>query len=95
MALVYGQGAGNHQRNHNDIKEEAPGQTSFAKRRDYKDENHKRDGYESKAQVARPEFAHVHVENFASGRMRIVGHEEYPPKDCRGADERKYSQEGA
>src|SRR5580658_8217672 len=94
-ALVYGQRTGNHERDHNEIEEEAPGKTCFAKRSDHKKKNHKRDGDKSKAKVARPELAHVRVENCASCRMRIVGHEGYPPKDRQLADDRKYIREDA
>ena len=44
----------NHQGNHNDVEDEAPGKPRLSKRSDHKDQNHKRDGDQSEAKIARP-----------------------------------------
>ena len=94
-ALVYDQGRRDHQRDHSDFEEDASAKTGFAKRGDHEDQNSQGNGDKCQAEVARPEFAHAHVEQSASRLIWFVRHEERPPRNRRPADGRNYSNENA
>jgi len=51
-----------------------PHHAGFAKRKNQEDENYQGNRDESQAEIARPEFGHLHMKNRAAGWMRTVRH---------------------
>jgi hypothetical protein len=74
--LVYRQGSGNHQSNHNQIEKDSPEDAGFSERSYGEDEDDEGDGHKGKAQIAGPELAQVQVMNTDAGLPGFAHHAE-------------------